>query len=463
VKRSNGDPFAVLKHWPVANWEWPKIVLFVPMVAALPFADEVFFNFMEIAQGGVPFFKLPYSIPDVARNKAAQALRESEFTHVLMLDTDHPHPFDIVQRLARRVIEDPTRLIVAAMAFRRGEPYDPMAWVHKEDGFYYTIDDWEHGSIFECDVVATPAMLIHRDVFETVKYPWFFYEYLPEYTDGMRPTEDLGFCRKARAAGIKIYCDSSVITPHMRAVKVDEKTWETWKQMHPDKIVDPVIEKKAGAIAERLHLTPEQLEAKVQMASANVKASWDATKPRTREEVERWYGDEKNGYFYDLLAWNTTPLYKSIVEPLRSVKGKNVLVIGPGIGGEIDALIEGGNSISVHDVPGVLRDFVQDYYEGKIRVMKTGFMVADYKCYDLVIAVDVIEHIHPAGFEKFLEIIDWTLTPGGDLYCHNNFTQQDIYPMHYAENEQPFNEWVKENFKQVGELTYRKLPVKELA
>lgn len=458
MSKENGDKFAVLKSWPVANWEWPKIVLFVPMVPALPYADEVFFNFMEIAQGGVPFFKLPYSIPDVARNKAAQALRDSEFTHVLMLDTDHPHPANIVQKLARRVIEDPGRLVVAAMVFRRGEPYDPMVWVKKGEN-YYTVDDWERGSIFEVDMVATPAMLIHRSVFEKVKYPWFFYEYLPEYTDGMRPTEDVGFCKKVRAAGIKIYCDSNVITPHMRSGKVDQRTWETWKQMHPDKVVDPVIEKKALAIADRLRLTPEQLTAKVQMASANVKASWEDTNPIGRAEVEKWYGSEDNGYFFDLLYWNITPLYKQIVEPLRIVKGKNVLVIGPGIGGEIDALLDGGNTITAYDIPGALLDFLRGYYGDKIAIS----YYPEPGAFDLIIAVDVMEHIHPAAFQQMLKDTEMALKPGGVLYVHNNFAQQDIYPMHYAENEAVFNAWVKENFKQTGDLTYQKVAQEVLA
>lgn len=228
------DPFAVLKTWPIAHWPWPRIALFVPMTPALPYADEVFHAFMEIAQGGVPFFKLPYSIPDMARNKAGRALLDSEYSHVLMLDGDHTHPPDVVQKLAGRVIEDPDRLVVAAMAFRRGEPYDPMAWIWKEGDGFYNVADWEPGSIFECDMVATPAMLIHRSIFEQLPPPWFFYDYSDMGEDMSRHTEDIGFCRLVRAAGIKIYCDTAVITPHMRAVKVTEQTYRTWQMMHQE-------------------------------------------------------------------------------------------------------------------------------------------------------------------------------------------------------------------------------------
>jgi cyclopropane fatty-acyl-phospholipid synthase-like methyltransferase len=139
-----------------------------------------------------------------------------------------------------------------------------------------------------------------------------------------------------------------------------------------------------------------------------------------------------------------------------------VLVIGPGIGGEIDALVKGGNAISVYDVPGALLDFVRDYYGDKVRVI-TGLSVNDLNFYDMVVAIDVIEHIHPSSFKQFLKVIRLSLDPGGVLYCHNNFAQQDIYPMHYAENEQPFREWLSNNFQQTGDLTYQKLPVKVAA
>jgi hypothetical protein len=457
VSKTNGDKFAVLKTWPIFNWAWPKIVVFVPLTPALPYADEVLPHFFDIFNGGVPFFNIAYGIPDMVRNKAGQALKESQFTHVLMLDTDHKHPSDIIQRLARRVIEDPERLVVAALAHRRGEPYDPMMWVKKDDG-YYNIEEWEPGSLQECDVVATPAMLIHRNVFETLPPPWFFYDYEDMGPEMNRHTEDLGFCNKVRAAGIKIYCDTSITTPHMRSGSVDGRTWQSWKQTHPDEYADPVIEKKARAIAERLNLTTEQMEAKVKQASVNVKASWDKANPQTREQVERWYGSEDSGYFFDLLYWNLTPLYKSIVEPLKEIKGKNVLVIGPGIGGEIDALVKGGNAISVYDVPGALLDFVRDYYGEKINIPV--YISGDH---DLIVAVDVIEHIHPAGLASFLNSLLHALDTGGSLYCHCNFVMQDIYPMHYAENEQPFREWLSNNFQQTGDLTYQKLPVKVAA
>ena len=417
MSKNNGDKFAILKEWPIANWSWPKIVLYVPMLAALPFADDVFYNFMAIAQGGIDFFALNYNRTDVARNKAGEALLDSQFTHLLMLDSDHPHPIDIVQRLARRVLEDPERLVVGAMSFRRGEPYDPLAWkvVGKS---YYTVHDWEPDSIFEVDMLATPAMLIHRSVFEKVSKPWFFYDYsMVDQPEFSWPTEDVGFCKKVRAAGIKIYCDTSIITPHMRAVKVDEKTYRTWCEMHPDNLVDPVIEKKAFSIADLLQLTPDELAARVQDAGLNVRDAWNYRDPQTPQEVKDFYGYLNNGYFYDLLAWNTSALYKDLTYPLREVKSKDVLVIGPGIGGEIDHLLGRGNAVTVKELPGAMKYWLFDFYGDKIK----DFQGIHENDFDLVVAIDVIEHIHPEELAGFLNGILMYLKPGGIFYCHCNF------------------------------------------
>lgn len=454
---SEEDKFAVLKTWPVEKWDWPKVVLFTPITPALPFADDVIFNFFEILQGGVPFFKLPYTIPDAARNKAAQALRESEYTHVLMLDFDHPHPGDIVQRLCRRVIEDPERLVVAAIAYRRGEPYDPMIWKYV-DGQLYSITDWEHGSIFEVDIIATPAMLIHRSVFEKISYPWFYYAYTEDFNEG-RPTEDVGFCKKVRSAGIQIWCDSSVQTPHMKSAQVTEETYRTWCQMHPEEQSDPVIAKKAVAIAERLGLTEEQLIAKVRLASANVKAAWEKANPKSQDDVEQFYVGEGEEYFYDLLNWNSSPFYRSIIAPLHEVKGKEVMVIGSGIGGEIDPLLDGDNAIFVHDLPGALFDFVKEYYEAKVFPVSYSEDFGN-AVYDLIVAVDVIEHLHPAALPGFLDDILNALNEDGSLYIHTNFVQQDIYPMHYAENKVIYDAWLNANFENSGKFSFKKLPVK---
>ena len=52
--------YEVLKRWPVSSWPWPRIVAYVPLLPALPNADQVFPHFWAIAQQGVPFLPAPF-------------------------------------------------------------------------------------------------------------------------------------------------------------------------------------------------------------------------------------------------------------------------------------------------------------------------------------------------------------------------------------------------------------------
>ena len=221
---------AVLQRLPVNSWAWPRVVVFVPMPQALPHADAVFPHFIGIAQTGVPFMWLPYGRTDAVRNQAAQGLLDSDYTHILMLDSDQRHPLDIVQRLCRWVIDDPERLIVGGLYFRRGEPYDPLVW-RLVDNEPQIMTEWQQGLI-ECDVIGTGAILIDRRVFGQVERPWFWYDYSGIASPGYSwPTEDITFCLAAREAGIKIYCDTTVDSPHAYTSFINERTYRSFRAM----------------------------------------------------------------------------------------------------------------------------------------------------------------------------------------------------------------------------------------
>jgi hypothetical protein len=219
----------VIKTLPISNWEWPRIVVFIPLPIALPFVSDVLPNFIAIAQQGAPFIWVPHGRTDYVRNQAADKLLESSYTHILMLDSDHKHPPNIVQRLARHVVEDPSRQIVGGLNFRRGEPYDPLINVRQEDGSYIIPEEWDAGLI-EVDIIGTGAVLISRSVFEEIGKPFFWYDYSHVDIDSY-PSEDIAFCKKARGEGFRIWCDTTVVSPHMKPGWVAEQTFRSYLAM----------------------------------------------------------------------------------------------------------------------------------------------------------------------------------------------------------------------------------------
>lgn len=233
MSKNNGSKptpdFSVLKTWPVVSWKWPRPVIYIPLFAALPFADDVLPYFIEIARHGTPFIHLPYGFADQMRNKAVDVFLQSEFTHLLMLDADHKHPHDILQRLIRWCIEDPEKKIIGGLNFRRCEPYNPCAFVRR-DGKGYSPHEWEQG-IAEMDMVGAGSLLVAKEVFEAIEWPWFKNEEKPETHD--LGSHDLYFCKKAAAAGFHIWLDTTTTSPHMAVHSVTEQTYRSFREMNP--------------------------------------------------------------------------------------------------------------------------------------------------------------------------------------------------------------------------------------
>jgi len=196
----------------------------IPKERAISYADEVYPWIVATAQQW-PIINLSYGRTDWARNEFVEhIMKDGNFTHLVMLDIDHAHPFDIVGQLCESVSEDPiSRQALSALAFRRNQPYDPIAWKwDKKKKAFYTITTWEPGEVLEVDQFSGAANIIAREVFERLPWPWFKYEY-PER--GAYPGEELWFCKQARKAGIKLHVDTRIETPHLSVSKIDERVF----------------------------------------------------------------------------------------------------------------------------------------------------------------------------------------------------------------------------------------------
>jgi len=214
---------------------WPRVALAIPLERTVPGA--VFHSFLRIVQRGHPVMALPYMRTDTARNEFASHLLKSQFTHILMLDLDHAHPADIVERLARWVVEDPTRLIVSGMYFRRGEPYEPVAWIRGSNGIYHSLAEWDAaGGLVQVHALGTGAMLISREVFERLPRPWFAYVYNEdgETSNG----EDMYFCKLCETHGIAMWLDTTTVSPHLTDGWIDERAYRNYQREHPRETVE---------------------------------------------------------------------------------------------------------------------------------------------------------------------------------------------------------------------------------
>ena len=221
--QSSGDP-------------WPRVIVAMPKERSIPACGAT--SLVKIAQRGYPIIDLPYTRVDVARNMFAEHLLESRFTHLLMIDDDHQHADNIVEGLARWVIDDPQRLVISAFVQRRGKPFDPCMFFPDGNGGMYSPVDYPDGLIkvfneYGPGMVGSGAILIAREVFERIPWPWFKYDYPAR---GQYPTEDVWFSKKCNEYGIDLWMDTTIECPHLMESFITKETHKQYAMANPQEV-----------------------------------------------------------------------------------------------------------------------------------------------------------------------------------------------------------------------------------
>lgn len=185
---------------------------------------------------------VPYTAVDNARNHVERTfcgLSSNKDDVLIMLDADHFHPANITERLAAIPVG-----VVAALAFRRGPPYDPLFYVRGEDGALGQPVEFER-AVHSCQAVGTGAIAIRRWVFDRLEEvgfqkPFFRNAYVEGRYD--RPGEDVYFSRLCEEAGVNVHCDTSLVVPHLATTQITQDTWEAFRERHPEIVRDKLEE-----------------------------------------------------------------------------------------------------------------------------------------------------------------------------------------------------------------------------
>lgn len=209
-----------------------RVLVTVPMERTAP--SESFWNFFAIAGHGFGFVPSPYGRVDVQRNTFGKLVAATypEYTHLCMLDLDHAHPHDVVERLARHVIADPTKKVIGGINFRRGAPYDPCIFIPDSTGKWRPPMKWGKG-VYQVAGIGFGCILIDATIFKEVEGPWFGYTY-QHFDEEVYPSEDIWFSTLMEKHGIPIYVDTTTTSPHLTAVTIDEASFRSFVAQHRD-------------------------------------------------------------------------------------------------------------------------------------------------------------------------------------------------------------------------------------
>ena len=191
---------------------------------------------LEIIQQRWPLVRTEALRTEIRRTRIAEHLLETgDADAVVMLDGDHKHPSDIVYRLRNNAEQHPEADVIGALCYRRSAPYDPCAWIlDHHTGKYCWPIPWQEGLV-EVDAVGFGAVLFRRRCFEILPKPWFIYDYqyIPE---DIWPTEDITFCKEARKAGLRIFVDTTLESPHLFEGEITRDTCLSYLAANPNAV-----------------------------------------------------------------------------------------------------------------------------------------------------------------------------------------------------------------------------------
>jgi len=156
----------------------------------------------------------------VARNLLAEKTKDVA-DYIFFLDDDTLPPINTITKLLSH-----EKHIIAGLYFAKQEPHFPQIFLRNEEDptRYDCIENYKKDSLIEVDTCGAGCLLVKTEVFKNLKKPYFKYE--PSGEGIPRKGEDFYFCEKAKEAGYKIFCDTSIICKHIGTKYIGPEHWE---------------------------------------------------------------------------------------------------------------------------------------------------------------------------------------------------------------------------------------------
>lgn len=204
-----------------------KVLVGVPTAEIARRADFYdYYNMLERPAGTICTFAHGQS-PARNRNLIIEQAIAHECTHIMFLDDDVAFAPTLLSDLMKYSDKD----VVTALYLMRNYPHQPIIFSEAlEDGrckHLYPSDD--NTGLVEIVACGLGACLIKTEIFKALEKPWIRLGELEKD----HWCDDIGFFRRVREAGFKLYCDLSIQVGHMAQATIwPQHTDGKWQTMY---------------------------------------------------------------------------------------------------------------------------------------------------------------------------------------------------------------------------------------
>jgi 2-polyprenyl-3-methyl-5-hydroxy-6-metoxy-1,4-benzoquinol methylase len=193
--------------------------------------------------------------------------------------------------------------------------------------------------------------------------------------------------------------------------------------------------------------TKEQVREKMKRGSVPLKEEWEAWEkqgPMTPQRIKEFYKQTSN-YIHELGQWHLWDASKrksdlALVDDMRAKKPKNILDFGGGVGINAFLLARAGFDVTLADLDSTTLRFAQFRAERRgirLKVWKSDVEPnAPDKKYDVILALDVLEHLPKDELESVVNRLIQLKHAGTEIIVSAPFGRTAMHPMHLDEDEQ---------------------------
>jgi hypothetical protein len=100
---------------------------------------------------------------DVNRSKISKDFMSGDAEWLFQIDDDTTPPQDALVRLLKA-----QRDFIAGVYFNPRPPFNPIAYIREDDGFYTAVYGYPQGTLIQIDSVGMGCTLIHKSVFQKI-------------------------------------------------------------------------------------------------------------------------------------------------------------------------------------------------------------------------------------------------------------------------------------------------------